>query len=116
MQDINFIWPSESWLYGAIVIDLYSHKIFGWSINTRLKAQFDFDELIMAMWQQKTKAGLMVHSDQGVQYTSHQYRQLLGYMVLLALRIRKISTGDYTVAKSFFCHLKEKSVQFSKIY
>ena len=75
--DITYIWTAEGWLYLAVVIDLYSRKVVGWSMGSRMKAQLVCDALTMAIWQRSTDKGLIVHSDQGVQYTSHQYRQLL---------------------------------------
>jgi putative transposase len=65
VKDITYIWTSEGWLYLAIVIDLYSRKVVGWSMGTRMKAQLVCDAITMAMWQRKPKAGLIVHSDQG---------------------------------------------------
>jgi putative transposase len=64
--DITYIWTSEGWLYLAIVIDLYSRKVVGWSMGSRMKAQLVCDALTMAIWQRQPKAGLIVHSDQGV--------------------------------------------------
>ncbi len=71
MQDNSYILTSEGWLYLAVVIDLYSLKIVGWSMGARMKAQFVCDALTMAIWQRQPQAGLIIHSDQGVQYASH---------------------------------------------
>jgi transposase InsO family protein len=59
VQDITYIWTSEGWLYLAIVIDLYSRKVVGWSMGSRMKAQRVCDALTMAMWQRRPKAGLL---------------------------------------------------------
>ena len=75
--DITYIWTAEGWLYLAVVIDLYSRKVVGWSMGSRMKAQLVCDALTMAIWQRSPDNGLIVHSDQGVQYASHQYRRLL---------------------------------------
>jgi putative transposase len=64
--DITYIWTSEGWLYLCVVIDLYSRKVVGWSMGSRMKAQLVCDALTMAIWQRQPKAGLIVHSDQGV--------------------------------------------------
>lgn len=69
--DITFVWTSEGWLYLCVVIDLYSRKVVGWSMVSRMKAQLVCDALTMAIWQRQPKAGLIVHSDQGIQYASH---------------------------------------------
>jgi putative transposase len=61
----------------AVMIDLYSHKVSGWSMSSRMKAQLVVNALQMAIWQRKLKAGLIMHTDRGSQYASHQYRNLL---------------------------------------
>jgi putative transposase len=77
VADITYIWTREGWLYLAVVIDLYSRKIVGWSMSTRMKAKLVVDALRMAIWQRKPQKGLIVHTDRGSQYASHEYRQLL---------------------------------------
>lgn len=76
-QDITYIWTKEGWLYLAVVIDLYSRKVVGWSMGSRMKAKLVCDALTMALWQRNPKAGLIVHSDRGSQYASTEYRRLL---------------------------------------
>jgi transposase InsO family protein len=64
-------------LYLAVVIDLYSRKVVGWSMSSRMKAQLVVDALRMAIWQRKPEPGLIMHTDRGSQYASHQYKNLL---------------------------------------
>jgi putative transposase len=66
-------WTSEGWLYLAVVIDLYSRKVVGWSMRSIMKAKLVCDALTIALWQRQPEAGLIVHSDQGVQYASDEY-------------------------------------------
>lgn len=75
--DITCLWTQEGWLYLAVVIDLYSRKVVGWSMSSRMKAQLVCDALRMAIWQRRPAAGLIVHSDRGSQYASKDYRRLL---------------------------------------
>ncbi len=75
--DITYIWTQEGWLYLAIVIDLFSRKVVGWSMSSRMKAQLVCDALRMAIWQRQPSAGLIAHSDRGSQYASKEYRRLL---------------------------------------
>lgn len=75
--DITYIWTREGWLYLAVVIDLFSRKVVGWSMSSRMKAKLVCDALRMAVWQRQPQPGLIVHSDRGSQYASKQYRQLL---------------------------------------
>jgi len=112
VQDITYIWTSEGWLYLAIVIDLYSRKVVGWSMGTRMKAQLVCDALTMAMWQRKPKAGLIVHSDQGVQYASHQYRRILKLHGFVGSMSKKGCCWDNAVAESFFGSLKQERVHW----
>ena len=112
VQDITYIWTSEGWLYLAIVIDLYSRKVVGWSMGTRMKAQLVCDALTMAMWQRKPKAGLIVHSDQGVQYASHQYRRILRLHGFVGSMSKKGCCWDNAVAESFFGSLKQERIHW----
>ncbi len=66
-SDITYVWTQEGWLYLAVVIDLFSRKIVGWSMSSRMKASLVCDAT-MALWQRKPKPGLIVHSDRGSQY------------------------------------------------
>jgi transposase InsO family protein len=61
VQDITYVWTSEGWLYLAVVIDLYSRKVVGWSMSSRMKSSLVCDALTMAIWQRQPKTGLIVH-------------------------------------------------------
>jgi putative transposase len=110
--DITYIWTAEGWLYLAVVIDLYSRKVVGWSMGSRMKAQLVCDALTMAIWQRQPDKGLIVHSDQGVQYASHQYRQLLATNGFVGSMSKKGCCWDNTVAESFFGSLKQERVHW----
>jgi putative transposase len=112
VQDITYVWTSQGWLYLAVVIDLYSRKIVGWSMGSRMKAQLVCDALTMAIWQRQPKAGLIVHSDQGVQYASHQYRRLLKTHGFIGSMSKKGCCWDNAVAESFFGSLKQERVHW----
>ena len=112
VQDITYIWTSEGWLYLAVVIDLYSRKVVGWSMGSRMKAQLVCDALTMAIWQRKPKAGLIIHSDQGVQYASHQYRRTLRLHSFVGSMSKKGCCWDNAVAESFFGSLKQERVHW----
>lgn len=74
---ITYIWTQEGWLHLAVVIDLYSRKIVGWSMSNRMTAQLVCDALTMAIWLRRPKAGLIHHSDRGSQYASKAFSKLL---------------------------------------
>jgi transposase InsO family protein len=110
--DITYLWTQEGWLYLAVVIDLYSRKVVGWSIGSRMKAQLVCDALQMAIWQRRPKAGLIVHSDRGSQYASKVYRRLLKADKFVGSMSRKGNCWDNAVAESFFGSLKQERVQW----
>jgi len=112
VQDITYIWTQEGWLYLAVVIDLFSRKVVGWSMGSRMKAQLVCDALSMAIWQRKPKAGLVVHSDRGSQYASKIYRKLLKQHKFVGSMSRLGNCWDNAVAESFFGSLKQENVQW----
>jgi putative transposase len=62
-SDITYVWTQEGWLYLAVVIDLFSRRIVGWSMSSRMKTKLVCDALNMAIWQRQPAPGLIVHSD-----------------------------------------------------
>jgi len=110
--DITYIWTQEGWLYLAVVIDLFSRKVVGWSMSSRMKASLVCDALTMAIWQRRPKPGLIVRSDRGVQYASDIYRRLLKIHGYIGSMSRKGNCWDNAVAESFFGSLKQERVQW----
>lgn len=112
VSDITYLWTQEGWLYLAVVIDLFSRKVVGWSMSPRMKASLVCDALTMALWQRKPKPGLIVHSDRGSQYVSHEYRKLLNDWRCVGSMSRKGNCWDNAVAESFFGSLKQERGQW----
>jgi transposase InsO family protein len=110
--DVTYIWTQEGWLYLAVVIDLCSRKIVGWSMNPRMKAQLVCDALQMAIWRRRPGAGLIHHSDRGSQYASKAFRRLLKAHNLRGSMSRKGDCWDNAVVESFFGSLKQERVQW----
>lgn len=110
--DITYLWTQEGWLYLAVVIDLYSRKVVGWSMSSRMKAQLVCDALTMAVWQRRPEAGLVAHSDRGSQYASKGYRRLLKAHGFEGSMSRKGDCWDNAVVESFFGSLKQERVQW----
>jgi len=75
--DISYVWTAEGWLYLAIVLDLFSRRIVGWSLSDRMKRGLAMDALRRAIVLRRPPAGLIHHSDRGSQYCSHDYRCLV---------------------------------------
>ncbi len=77
VSDITYIWTEEGWLYLAVVMDLYSRMVVGWSMSERMTSKLVVDALQMAIWRRKMPCGVIIHSDRGSQYCSHDYQKLL---------------------------------------
>ena len=110
--DVTYVWTQEGWLYLAVVIDLCSRKVVGWSMSSRMKAQLVCDALKMAIWQRRPKAGLIHHSDRGSQYASKAFRKLLRANGIKGSMSRKGDCWDNAVVESFFGSLKQERVQW----
>jgi transposase InsO family protein len=111
-SDVTYIWTQEGWLYLAVVIDLCSRKVVGWSMSARMKAQLVCDALKMAIWQRRPEAGLIHHSDRGSQYASKAFRQLLKVHGFKGSMSRKGDCWDNAVVESFFGSLKQERVHW----
>jgi len=110
--DVTYVWTQEGWLYLAVVIDLCSRKIVGWSMSSRMKSQLVCDALKMAIWQRRPQAGLIHHSDRGSQYASKAFRKLLEVNRFQGSMSRKGDCWDNAVVESFFGSLKQERVQW----
>lgn len=104
--DITYIWTAEGWLYLATVIDLFSRKVVGWSMNKRMSADLVNQALLAAIWARKPPKGLLWHSDRGSQYASNSHRKLLKEHCIIQSMSRKGNCWDNAVAESFFHTLK----------
>lgn len=112
VSDITYIWTQEGWLYLAMVMDVFSRRIVGWSMSARMKASLACDALKMTLWQRRPTPGVIVHSDRGVQYASKTYRALLELYGCRGSMSRKGNCWDNAVAESFFGRLKQERVQW----
>ena len=106
MGDITYVATQEGWLYLAVVIDLFSRKVVGWSMDSRMKAKLVNDALLMALWKRKPAKGLIWHSDRGSQYASDSHRAILKEHDVVQSMSRKGNCWDNSVAESFFHTLK----------
>lgn len=113
VSDITYIWTREGWLYLAIVLDLFSRQIVGWSLNRRMSRKLVMDALRMAVWRRKPARGLVFHSDRGSQYCSDDFQKMLTVHGMVSSMSRKGDCWDNAVAESFFGSLKTERVFFS---
>lgn len=111
VADITYIRTHEGWLYLAAVIDLYSRKVVGWSMASRMQTSLALNALLMAVWRRKPTDTVIVHSDQGSQFTSHEWREFLTDHNLEASMSRRGNCYDNAVAESFFHLLKTERIR-----
>ena len=105
-SDITYLWTMEGWLYLAVVIDLFSRKVVGWAMSSRIKTCLVEEALEMAYGRRKPGKGLIHHSDRGSQYASLDYQNLLGRYGMICSMSRKGDCWDNAVVESFFHNLK----------
>lgn len=105
-SDITFLWTAEGWLYLAVVIDLASRRVVGWSMDERLERFLPLRALTMAISQRNPGPGFIHHSDRGSQYASHEYREALDERGAIASMSRLGDCWDNAVVESFFATLK----------
>jgi len=108
--DISYVWTDEGWMYLAVVIDLYSRAVIGWSMQSRMTRQLVCDALMMALWRRGFPKGVLFHSDRGSQYCSNDYQVMLKGYGLLCSMSRKGNCWDNAVAESFFHSLKTELI------
>jgi putative transposase len=110
VADITYVPTGESWLYLAAVLDLASRRIVGWSMSERMPAKLVCDALAMAYFRRNPAAGLIAHSDRGVQYASHAYRAQLAQHQMVQSMSRRANCWDNAPMESFFKTLKVERV------
>jgi transposase InsO family protein len=108
--DITYIPTGEGWLYLAVIIDLFSRRVVGWSMDKRMTQMLVADALRMAVKQRQPAAGLIHHSDRGSQYTAHDFQKLLAVHGIVPSMSRTGDCYDNAVAESFFGTLKMELV------
>ncbi|WP_420030091.1 IS3 family transposase, partial [Pluralibacter gergoviae] len=110
VQDITYIRTDEGWLYLAVVIDLWSRAVIGWSMSSRMTAELVCDALQMALWRRKRPMNVIAHSDRGGQYCSADYHALLMQHGLRGSMSAKGCCYDNACAESFFHSLKVECI------
>ena len=105
-SDITYLWTLQGWLYLAVVLDLYSRKIVGWAMSSRLTTSLVKEALSMACWRRKPEKGLIHHSDRGCQYADKNYQKVLEQYGMVCSMSRKGDCWDNAVVESFFHSLK----------
>lgn len=113
-SDITYLWTNQGWLYLAVVMDLYSRRIIGWSMSHRLSRHLAVNALTMALDQRRPGDELIHHSDRGVQYMSDDFQELLRTNGITCSMSGKGSCYDNAVVESFFASLKRERTKRRK--
>jgi len=108
--DITYIPTDEGWLYLAVILDLFSRRVIGWSMGERLHGKLTEAALELALSRRQTTAQLLHHSDRGVQYAAKSYQDKLSAFDITCSMSRKGDCWDNAVAESFFKTLKVECV------
>jgi transposase InsO family protein len=108
--DITYIGTDEGWLYLAVVMDLFSRKVIGWSMSERMTASLVCDALRMALFRRKRPRGVIMHTDRGSQYCSREHRGLLTEHGLIASMSAKGNCYDNAAMESWNHSLKVEAI------
>ena len=110
LGDVTAIATRAGWLYLAVVLDLYSRCVVGWAMSAKPDQQLAIGALVMAVQRRQPRTTLLHHTDQGAQYASVAYRQLLTDLGFIASMSRKGNCYDNAVVESFFSTLKNELI------
>jgi putative transposase len=110
VTDITYIRTHAGWMFLAVVIDLFSRQVVGWSMRSTQHTDVVLQALLAAVWRRKPKPGLVLHSDQGSQFTSEEWQSFLKAHGLVCSMSRRGNCHDNAVAESFFQLLKRERV------
>jgi len=109
-SDITYVWTREGWLYLAVILDLFSRRVVGWSLAPTLHKELVLDALEMALGQRRPEAGVVHHSDRGSQYASLAYQERLLKARMVCSMSRRGDCFDNAVVESFFGTLKRELI------
>lgn len=115
VTDITYIRTWQGWSYLAVVLDLYSRKVIGWSMKPTLAKDIVLDALLMAVWRRRPNEPVIIHSDQGSQYSSGDWQKFCQKHNLVPSMSRRGNCWDNAVAESFFSSLKKERIK-KRIY
>lgn len=110
VSDITYVATQAGWLYLAVIMDLFSRKIIGWSMSDRMQETLVMDALKMALFRRKVSSYLMLHSDRGSQYASHNFQRLLHAHGIECSMSRRGNCWDNSAMESFFRSLKTECI------
>lgn len=109
--DITYVWTNEGWLYLAVVLDLFSRRVIGWSMSHRLETRLVLDALKMAVERRPAIGSVLFHSDRGSQYAAEAMQRFHERHSIVPSMSRKGNCWDNAVVESFFSTLKFEIIE-----
>ncbi len=113
-SDITYLWTGEGWLYLLVIMDVYSRRIVGWSMNNRLTQELAIQALQQALWRRRPLPGCIFHSDRGCQYAGVAFRKLLRKNGFIQSMSGSGNCYDNAIMETFFHTLKTELVYFER--
>jgi transposase InsO family protein len=110
VSDITYIWTEEGWLYLAVIVDLYSRMVVGWSMSERMTSTLVCNALKMALFRRGMPRGVILHSDRGSQYCSHEYQKIIKEQHLICSMSKKGDCYDNAAMESWNHSLKIEAI------
>lgn len=115
VTDITYVRTYEGWLYLSVVIDLFSRRVIGWSMDSQMNKELVIQALLMAIWKRHPKNQVIIHSDQGSQFSSDEWSRFCKDHNILPSMSRRGNCYDNAAVESFFSSLKKEKIR-KKIY
>ena len=112
--DITYVWTKEGWLFLAVIIDLFSRQVVGWSMDERITRNLTLNALRMAINRRNPAPGLVHHTDRGSQYASGDYQTMLRVHKMICSMSRKGNCWDNAPVESFFHTLKTEMIYWEE--
>jgi putative transposase len=116
VADFTYVDTAEGWLFLAVVLDLYSRRVVGWSMKPEMTSQLVIDALLMALWRRGCPKELLHHSDQGSQYAAEDFQRLLAHYGIECSMSRRGNCWDNAAMESFFATLKKERIRTRSRY
>jgi len=114
LSDITYIWTDQGWMYLAVVLDLFTRKVVGWSADKSMTSQLVVDAMQKAIDREQPSGNVMCHSDRGSQYASEAYQKLLKENGFTCSMSRKGNCWDNAPMESFFASLKKELIHHER--
>lgn len=115
VADFTYIWTAEGWLYVAVVLDLFSRRVVGWSMSASMTAKLVTDALVVAIWRRGNPQAVLHHSDRGSQHSADPFQRLMADHGITCSMSGSRNVWDNAAMERFFSSLKTERVR-ARVY